>query len=82
MRHNSSTYKIACSQLTYHFHEEIGDAERISRAEEDRTAGVLNLVKAAKELDGMDLEHLAAEIAILRQLEGDQKAKEAGTGGT
>ena len=51
------------------------NAERISRAEEDRTAGVLNLVKADKELDGMDLEHLAAEIAILRQLEGQQRAE-------
>ena len=51
-------------------------AERISRAEEDRTAGVLNLVKAAKELDGMDLDHLMREIEILRALEGKQVEEE------
>lgn len=51
-------------------------AERISRAEEDRTAGLLNLIKAAKELDGMDLNMLAQKLELLRGLEGDQKAKE------
>ena len=51
-------------------------AERISRSQEDRTAGVLNLVKAAKELDGMDLEHLAQQIEIIRQLEGKQVEEE------
>lgn len=52
------------------------NAERISRAEEDRTAGVLNLVKAAKELDGMDLDHLMKELEILRGLVGEQTQEE------
>lgn len=51
-------------------------AERISRSQEDRTAGVLNLVKAAKELDGMDLDHLMREIEIIRELEGQQVSEE------
>lgn len=51
-------------------------AERISRSEEDRTSGVLNLVKAAKELDGMDLDHLHQQIQILRELEGKQVEEE------
>ncbi len=52
------------------------NAERIARAEEDRTAGVLNLVKAMKELDGMDIEHLTQKLQLLMQLEGHQMAKE------
>ncbi len=52
-------------------------AERISRAEEDRTGGVLNLVKAAKELETMDLEQLQQKVDILNSLEGEQDAKAA-----
>lgn len=52
------------------------NAERISRAEEDRTAGVLNLVKAVKELKDMDLENLIKKIQILKELEVAQAGKE------
>jgi hypothetical protein len=55
------------------------NAERISRAEEDRTAGVLNLVKAVKELEGIDLEQLTQKLQLLMQLEGHQMAKEQAT---
>lgn len=51
-------------------------AERIARAEEDRTSGVLNLIKAVKELDGMDLDNLAKKLEILRAMEGEQSEKE------
>lgn len=51
-------------------------AERISRAEEDRTGGVLNLIKAVKELEGIDLEHLRQKIEILKALEGKQQEDE------
>lgn len=51
-------------------------AERISRAEEDRTAGVLNLVKAVKELEGIDLEQLLKKIEILKHIEGRQESDE------
>lgn len=51
-------------------------AERISRAEEDRTAGVLNLIKAVKELDGIDLELLRNKLALLKELEGKQVSEE------
>jgi hypothetical protein len=54
-------------------------AERIARAEEDRTGGVLNLIKAAKELKGMDLDHLQREIEIIRSLEGKQVEQEQNT---
>lgn len=53
------------------------NAERISRSEEERTAGVLNLIKAAKELHGMDISQLREKVEILEVLEGGQKAKEA-----
>jgi len=49
------------------------NAERINRAEEDRTAGVLNLIKAVKELEGMDLDSLTRKIALLKTLEASQE---------
>lgn len=51
-------------------------AERISRAEEDRTAGLLNLIKAVKELEGIDLNQLTQKINILKALEGNQANEE------
>ena len=54
-------------------------AERIARADEDKTAGLLNLIKAVKELDGMDIEHLARKLEILRGVEEGQMAKEQHT---
>lgn len=51
-------------------------AERISRAEEDRTAGVLNLIKAVKELEGMDVDNLLKRVQILQGLENKQENKE------
>jgi hypothetical protein len=52
------------------------NVERLSRSEEDRTAGVLNLIKAVKELEDMDLESLLKKLNFLRDLENDQKASE------
>lgn len=52
------------------------NAERISRAEEDRSAGVLNLIKAVKELETMDLDGLMKKLQILQQLEMGQAVKE------
>ena len=43
-------------------------AERIQRADEDRTASALNLIKAAKEIAGIDLEQLERAMNIVKQL--------------
>lgn len=43
--------------------------ERINRAEEDKTAAILNLIKAAKELEGMDIAHLQAKIDMLKSMQ-------------
>jgi hypothetical protein len=51
------------------------NAERIQRAEEDRTGSVLNLVKAAKEIQEMDLNQLAKALEIVRQLESEESEK-------
>lgn len=45
------------------------NAERIQRAQEDKTAGVLNLIKALKEIQGMDLNHIAQSLQIVQTLE-------------
>lgn len=55
--------------------------ERIARAQEEKSEGALNLLKAAKELDGMDLEHLKAKLEIAMQIQSlmnpvnDQQAR-------
>lgn len=46
-------------------------AERIKRADEDRTAAILNLVKAAKEIQGMDADHLERAIRIAKTIGPD-----------
>jgi hypothetical protein len=51
-------------------------AERISRAEEDRTAGVLNLIKAVKELESIDIETLMRKVEILKLIESGQEVDE------
>lgn len=43
-------------------------AERIQRAEEDRTAAELNFIKALKELQGMDLNAMSQKIMMLKGL--------------
>lgn len=43
--------------------------ERLKRAKEDESAGILNLVKAVKELQGMDLENLLKKVEILKSIE-------------
>jgi len=58
--------------------DEALSAERIQRAEEDRSAGVLNMIKAMKELESMDLDSMLAKIQILKALEGEQQAKAEG----
>lgn len=45
-------------------------AERISRAEEDRTAGALNIIKAIKELEGLDISNIMQKIQILKEIQG------------
>lgn len=51
------------------------NAERIARAEEDKTAGVLNLIKAFKELDGIDINNLRSKLMLLREIEGQQEVR-------
>lgn len=48
------------------------NAERIQRAEEDRTGSVLNLVKAVKELQGIDLQHLMQALEIVERIKDDE----------
>jgi hypothetical protein len=43
-------------------------AERIKRADEDRTGAILNLVKAAREIQSMDIEHLERAIGIVKTM--------------
>lgn len=42
--------------------------ERISRAEDERASEILNIVKALKELDQIDLSNLEKKISILKQV--------------
>lgn len=51
------------------------NAERISRSQEERTASLINLLKAAKELEGMDLEQVAKQITNLAALQQISQAE-------
>lgn len=44
------------------------NAERLNRAQEDKTAAALNIVKAVKELQSMDLNQFAEALALVQSL--------------
>jgi hypothetical protein len=51
--------------------------ERINRSKEEETASILNLLKAIKELEGIDLDHLQKKIEILHSV--NQSSNEEST---
>lgn len=53
--------------------------ERLARSEEDRTAGALNLIKAIKELETIDINHLREKLALIKEIEGEQRQDEQKT---
>ena len=50
-------------------------AERLQRADEDRTNAVLNLIKAAKEIQMMDMDHLEKAVNVVKNLEEQEQSK-------
>lgn len=50
-------------------------AERMQRADEDRTGSILNLIKAAKELESMDLEQIERAVNIMLQISDSTEQK-------
>ena len=56
------------------------NAERMARSEEDRTAGVLNLIKAIKELESLDMDTLMKKLQIIQSIEAGQSVKEEAKG--
>jgi hypothetical protein len=51
-------------------------AERLQRADSDRTGAILNLVRAAKEIQGMNLEHLERAVALAQTIGTDDEQTE------
>lgn len=45
--------------------------DKLRRAQTEDTASLLNLVKAIKELEGMDIEHLAQKLEIIKSIQPD-----------
>lgn len=52
--------------------------ERIARAQEEKTAGTMNILKAAKELEGIDINNLMAQLQVVLQLQNIMKTQEEG----
>jgi len=50
--------------------------ERLNEADKDRDLGTLHIVRALKELQGMDLDNLMKQLAILQGIQGRQDAEE------
>lgn len=57
------------------------NAERIQQAKEDRSAAVLNWVKALKEIKGMDIDHLERSLGLINILENQEANKPVPVGG-
>lgn len=74
-----SDHSLAAERMAKIQLDQALNAERIARSEEDRTAGVLNLVKAVKELEGMDMNILLQKLQILGSIELGQATKEEAT---
>jgi hypothetical protein len=51
-------------------------AERMQRADEDRTGAILNLIKAAKELESMDLEQIERAVNVMLQISNSEEKKD------
>jgi hypothetical protein len=45
------------------------NAERLQRAEEEKTAGLLNVIKALKDIQSMDLANIEHSLNILQGVE-------------
>lgn len=56
--------------------------ERQAEAAKDDQVGLLNLIRAAKELEGIDLEHMERLIGMLHQIEGSENSNMAPGGST
>lgn len=50
------------------------NVERLSRAEEEESARILNFVKAIKELEGMDADTLLKKVQVLKELQGKEES--------
>lgn len=50
--------------------------ERLAASEKDRDLGTLNLVKAMKELDGMDIGHLQQLLAMANAIKSQESSDE------
>ena len=51
-------------------------AERLQRADEDRTGALLNLIKAATEIKSMDMEQLEQAVRIMQSMSSSQEQPE------
>jgi hypothetical protein len=57
--------------------------DKLKRAHEQDTHALLNLVKIAKELRGLDVDHLTKQVELLKELQPEEKTVEQPTpGGT
>jgi hypothetical protein len=66
-------HALAAERMAKVSEERALNAERYQRADEERTGAILNLLKAFKELEGMDINHLAEKVKILNALSGTEK---------
>lgn len=65
-----SDQALAMERLNKIHLDEALSKERQAKAEEDRTAGTLNMLKGLKELQGMDTQDLLNKVNILQQIAG------------
>ena len=68
-----SQKSLAAERLNKVHLDEAVSAERISRADADKTASLLNLIQAAQQIQSIDLQQLQQAIEIMKSLEQPQE---------
>ena len=82
MSYSASQEALAQERLAKIQLEQAVNAERIQRADEDRTGSMLNLVKALKELEQMDLTNIEHKLNLLKGLEEEERTNATGQEGS
>lgn len=76
LSYSEAQHSLAAERLNKTRLDAALSAERMQRADEDRTGSILNLIKAVKEIEGMDLDHIERAVNVITQI-GNAEKEEA-----
>lgn len=77
---SEAQHALAAERFAKVQEERMAAQQQVNKAEEEKTASILNLVKAFKELDSLDLSNLREKVEILKMLSEETNEKGASQG--